>query len=497
MLVFAARAATTGFVAARSRASQSSHRDSVPYDLSIKRPAADNANAVSTAALYLHTVNIAGAAVILRSTIHMFESPVDAPWLILAALALLSGATVIRLQFVSASFSVGDAFSFAALFLYGVEAAVLTVALDTLAISLRLKGSLQRTIFNVAEPCLAMWCAGAMVFGLARLPLPVHAPTVALAVLATFAAVSIMFGLSSWLVAAAVALHEHRSIPRVWRQHFAGLWMNPVSGGYVGVLLAMSVHHFGVTALIAILPVPVILYFAFTAGLGRLNDHVRHLDELNRMHTSTIEAFAAAVDAKDQVTHGHVRRVQTYCLALAKDLNAGDEATLKALEAAALLHDVGKIGIPEHILNKPGPLTPAEFDVMKRHVMIGIEILSAVDFPFPVVPIVLNHHESWDGSGYPHGTRGEDIPLGARILSVVDCFDALTSDRPYRSAMTVEAAFDILRARQGTMYDPTIVDRFIALQPTIRLAPDTPFVLEGTGKTAATEQMRAVSAQSS
>ena len=190
-----------------------------------------------------------------------------------------------------------------------------------------------------------------------------------------------------------------------------------------------------------------------------------HLSELNRMHQSTIEAFATAVDAKDQVTHGHIRRVQTYCLELARDLKAGDEGSLKALEAAALLHDVGKIGIPEHILNKPGRLTPAEFEAMKEHVAIGAGILSTVEFPFPVVPIVKNHHENWDGSGYPEGVRGEDIPLGARILSVVDCFDALTSDRPYRAAMSVENAFEILRARRGSMYDPRIVDRFIELQP--------------------------------
>jgi len=178
------------------------------------------------------------------------------------------------------------------------------------------------------------------------------------------------------------------------------------------------------------------------------------------------------VDAKDQVTHGHIRRVQTYCLALARDLEAADERTLKALEAAALLHDVGKIGIPEHILNKPGPLTPAEFAVMKRHVGIGADILSTIEFPFPVVPIVQNHHESWDGSGYPNGVKGEDIPLGARILSVVDCFDALTSVRPYRAAMSVQAAFDILRERRGTMYDPRIVDRFIVLQPRLQLAQE-------------------------
>jgi putative nucleotidyltransferase with HDIG domain len=155
--------------------------------------------------------------------------------------------------------------------------------------------------------------------------------------------------------------------------------------------------------------------------------------------------------------------VQAYAIGLAKALGISDRQTLKAIEAAALLHDTGKLAVPEHILNKPGKLTDAEFEKMKTHVDVGADILSLVQFPFPVVPIVQCHHENWDGSGYPRGVRGEDIPIGARILSVVDCFDALTSDRPYRRAMTDQAALEILRERRGRMYDPQVVDTFIAV----------------------------------
>jgi putative nucleotidyltransferase with HDIG domain len=156
-----------------------------------------------------------------------------------------------------------------------------------------------------------------------------------------------------------------------------------------------------------------------------------------------------------------VRRVQAYALGLARALGVEDSATLKGIEAAALLHDTGKLAVPEHILNKPGKLSEAEFEQMKRHVDVGADILSLVNFPYPVVPIVRCHHENWDGTGYPRGVAGPDIPIGARILSVVDCFDALTSDRPYRSALGTDAAFDILRARRGTMYEPLVVDTFI------------------------------------
>ncbi len=167
-----------------------------------------------------------------------------------------------------------------------------------------------------------------------------------------------------------------------------------------------------------------------------------------------------AVDAKDQITHGHIRRVQVYAIELAKRLGVTDQQQLQSIEAAALLHDMGKLAIPEHILNKPGRLTAAEFEKMKRHSDIGADLLASIPFPYPVVPIVRHHHENWDGSGYPNRIAGTDIPLGARILAVVDCFDALTSDRPYRPRLSAEAAFDILRERRGTMYDPLVVDAF-------------------------------------
>ncbi len=205
--------------------------------------------------------------------------------------------------------------------------------------------------------------------------------------------------------------------------------------------------------------------------MGRVEDAGLHLTELNRLYLSTIETLAMAIDAKDQVTHGHIRRVQTYATGLAREVGVKDERLLKAIEAAALLHDMGKLAVPEYILNKPGKLTPAEFDKMKLHASVGADILSAINFPYPVVPIVRHHHENWDGSGYPAGLRGTDIPIGARILSVVDCFDALTSDRPYRPRLTDVEALEILNQRRGTMYDPLVVDTFVRVHDSI--APES------------------------
>ena len=201
--------------------------------------------------------------------------------------------------------------------------------------------------------------------------------------------------------------------------------------------------------------------------MARVEDTNRHLTKVNSLYLSTIETLALAIDAKDQVTHGHIRRVQTFAVELAKSIGITGHEQLKAIEASALLHDMGKLAVPEHILNKPGKLTEAEFEKMKLHASIGADILSSIEFPYPVVPIVRHHHENWDGTGYPAGLSGIDIPIGARILSVVDCFDALTSDRPYRPRLSFEAATKILLDRRSSMYDPLVVDAFIRLQPVL------------------------------
>ena len=225
---------------------------------------------------------------------------------------------------------------------------------------------------------------------------------------------------------------------------------------FVGYNRRIDIGYIGV-----IVPLLLVLYFTFRTTISRVEDADRHLEQLNRLHLSTIETLAMAIDAKDQVTHGHIRRVQAHATSLAKEVGVRDVNLLKAIEAAALLHDMGKLAVPEHILNKPGKLTDAEFEKMKLHASIGADILSAIEFPYPVVPIVRHHHENWDGTGYPTGIKATAIPIGARILAVVDCFDALTSDRPYRKMLSDEEAIAILIERRGTMYDPMIVDAFL------------------------------------
>jgi diguanylate cyclase (GGDEF)-like protein/putative nucleotidyltransferase with HDIG domain len=195
-----------------------------------------------------------------------------------------------------------------------------------------------------------------------------------------------------------------------------------------------------------------------------VSEKTREADAMSRLHLATVEALATAIDAKDQTTHCHVRRVQIYAAGMGRVFNLSDRE-IEALKAGALLHDIGKLAVPDHILNKPGRLTAAEFDKMKVHTTVGAEILQRVDFPYPVVPIVRHHHEQWDGHGYPDGLKGDQIPMTARILSVVDCFDSVREDRPYRRGMTREEASALLLRGAGAHFDPKVVDKFLEHLP--------------------------------
>lgn len=181
--------------------------------------------------------------------------------------------------------------------------------------------------------------------------------------------------------------------------------------------------------------------------------------QLQDTYKSTLEALGSALDTRDVGTEAHSRRVHGYSLATAREYGV-PEHLLTDIAHGVLLHDIGKIGIPDAILLKPGPLTPDEWKVMRRHPEIGKRLIETIPFLREAVPIVYHHHERWDGSGYPLGLRGEAIPLGARVFAVVDAFDAMTFDRPYSKAITFEAAKAEIQRCSGTHFDPTVVKAF-------------------------------------
>jgi putative nucleotidyltransferase with HDIG domain len=411
---------------------------------------------------YVAAIVIAGVVVLGLAAWALPSTPNVRDWGVLAAVALIASRFPLRVPGRNAWFSISDTFFMTSALLFGPAPATITIAVDSLLMSHAFKTfSLRRFLFNSSAPAIAFWVGAQVFFALSGFaPLSGAAVAADTLVLPLTCFAVVYFGLNSGLTAVAIALEKRQSPIAVWRSHFAVVSLNYFASGSIAFLLILLTQYLSVLALLTTVPLIAVTHLAMKSWSGRLEDAQQHIATIDKLYLSTIGALSTAIEAKDGVTSSHIHRVQHYAMALARAMGDLDDKTLKALEAAALLHDTGKLAVPERILNKPGKLTPAEFETMKLHVDAGADILSSIDFPYPVVPIVRAHHENWDGSGYPCGLKGVEIPIGARILSVVDCYDALTSDRPYRTAMTDDEALAIIRARRGTFYDPAVVDTF-------------------------------------
>src|SRR6266568_187004 len=258
-------------------------------------------------------------------------------------------------------------------------------------------------------------------------------------------------------VSGVIAAAERQNPVRVWKECY--LWSFPyyLLGALVAGAVSIVSRYISWQFAILVFPIVYWMYRSYRTYLNRLEAEKEHAKQIANLHLRTIEALSLAIEAKDHTTHSHLRRVQVYALAIGNDLGLSEQE-LNAMRAAAMLHDIGKLAVPEHILSKPGRLTPEEFEKMKIHPIVGAQILDRVEFPYPVVPIVRSHHEKWDGSGYPDGLKGMEIPIGARILTAVDCFDALSSERPYRQAMTPQETMNTLSAEKVRSFDPRVIE---------------------------------------
>ncbi len=276
-------------------------------------------------------------------------------------------------------------------------------------------------------------------------------------------------------MATIIGLTEDKPIAKVWSESYFWLFPYYMVGAAIAGFVSFLNTHIGWQASLLVLPPIYLLYRSYRLYLGKLEAEKQHAEKVSGLHLRTIEALALAIEAKDQTTGEHLQRVRVYAMELARDLGLTEDET-EALRAASVLHDIGKLAVPEHIISKPGKLTPEEFEKMKIHPIVGAEILEQVDFPYPVVPIVRAHHEKWDGSGYPNGLEGEAIPIGARILAAVDCLDALASDRQYRRALPLDEAMAKVASEAGASFDPRVVGilqrRYVELE---KLANEQPF----------------------
>jgi len=307
-----------------------------------------------------------------------------------------------------------------------------------------------QTVFSVANLAVAIYGAHYFYHWPVFLGLTHGTP------ISLIAASLIYFFLNTAGVAAVIALSESKSLVDTWRNCY--FWSFPfyLLGASVAWVFSLLSDRGHLQSSLLLVPVIYVIYRSYRMYLCHLEDEKKHVEQMAALHLRTIEALALAIDAKDHTTHEHLSRVRTYAVELAKEMKLAGE-DLEALRAAALLHDIGKLAVPEHIISKPGKLTPEEFEKMKIHPVVGAEILERVEFPYPVVPIVRSHHEKWDGTGYPDGLKHEEIPIGARILAAVDCLDALASDRQYRRALPLDQAMAEVTKLSGTAFDPAVV----------------------------------------
>lgn len=316
--------------------------------------------------------------------------------------------------------------------------------------------TLVQILFNVANVATATVLAWHTYTGSQSLHAEV-APALAIAATVYFLANTVP-------LASILAWESGTSPLKQWSQEFP--WYLPFY--LVGAMLAAGANLignlFGWMTSLLLIPMVYTVYRAYQAQMAIVRDRERHIVETEALHLRTIEGLAMAVEAKDENTHRHLMRVRVYVSELGKMMGL-DKPMMQALLTAAYLHDIGKLAVPEHIINKPGKLTHEEFEKIKIHPVVGADILERVRFPYPVVPIVRSHHESWDGSGYPDGLKGEEIPIGARILTAVDCFDALASDRPYRRAKPLHEAMAFVKSRAGIQFDPAVIDLLEARYP--------------------------------
>jgi len=412
------------------------------------------------ASLFLITVSVVGLMIFAYAGCALAFRPINFEWILLSLVTILMVSRIdIGIHKGRSAVTLSDTFIFISMLLYGTHASVVLAGLDAAVCALLFKERRRMILFNGAAMSISIFAASSTVtlmFGELR-PL---ASEPARLVLAAGMLALIHLVLISGTMSVASSQKNALSLIDSWKASFLWTSISALAGAASACLIVELITVISFYAFIISVPILTVTYFTYKVYLDRVETSNRHAEQMAELHLKTIEALAIAIDAKDEVTPDHVHRVQIYATGLARLFGLSDPE-LEALKAGALLHDIGKLAVPDYILNKPGPLTPAEFDKMKVHTIVGAEILERVGFPYPVVPVVRHHHERWDGRGYPDGLRGDEIPMTARILTLSDCFDAVCEDRNYRAAMTRDQAIEMLKEGSGTVFDPNVVRTFL------------------------------------
>ena len=409
--------------------------------------------------LYIVFLWIAGMAAYFSSFFYPLFRALDVSFILYFLIVCFTARITVKLPYTDMHFSLESPFVFVLLMLYGPLVALTADMVAKIIMTLPHihRNAWYKVPFNVASGILATFSAYVAFeflrsFGLTSslaFVLPIIGMTVCSFLVATVT------------VAIAICIVQRMNIVTFWMKNFLPTALGFLASGAIATLLFVLDKFGYYSGFLVSIPLVGLLYFSQKIYLQKETEAQNHIRELENLHLSSIKSLSLALDAKDSYTHGHVQRVSNFAVGLAKCLGVSDANALKAIAFAGLVHDIGKIGVPDYILNKPGKYTDAEFRRMQVHPVISAEILKTIPLPFPIAKMVRHHHEKFNGTGYPDGLAGEEIPYESRILAVADIYDAVRSDRPYRPKMDRGRAIEILNHEKDRALDPDMVKEFV------------------------------------
>lgn len=338
--------------------------------------------------------------------------------------------------------------SFVIILVYGPAVAILVEILSVIWEIFKKRGNWYKTLFNAAQYSLSSGLAGVVYISSGGVVGTQNIINYLLP--AALCALTYCF-INLFLVTCVISLDSGMQITKVYRINIKDIIPSYLAEAPMGFIMAIIYVHIGILG---------ILLFFFPLLLARQSFEL--YTRMRKIYLDTIRTLAATIDAKDPYTHGHSERVSQLAVQLARKLDFA-ETEIEYLEYAAILHDIGKIGIEDRILGKKDRLTDEEYDKIKEHPVIGASIIGSIEFLQKCSQTVLHHHERYNGGGYPHGLKGEEIPRTARLLAVVDAYDAMNSDRPYRKKLSENDILEEIERESGKQFDPAIARTFISL----------------------------------
>jgi HD-GYP domain-containing protein (c-di-GMP phosphodiesterase class II) len=407
-------------------------------------------------------VVLAGASAITLATIRQALAQ-ERAWLMMLALALIVAPLgALYIPGLKAKVVLGEMVTFSCALLFGPNAAVIAALADGTIISLKVTRNPRKFIYNVASMAASMAAAAFAT----RVVFPdfgtSNARPVASVILETALFTLLYFVISTSLIAAYIAASKGEPVLKLWKENFLWTSISFIASGATALAAYYLVGRFGYTIFLVFMGVMMLVFLFYRTYFRKVEDANQRAGQMEELNYRTIEALIAALGAIGYATKMNIRRVERLAVELGRRAGCSEDE-IRALRIAAMLHDVGNMAVPQQILEKPGALTVEEFGKVKVHPRIGAMMVESIGFPFPVAAVIRHHHERFDGTGYPDGLKGQEIPLSARVLGLVDCYNALTVDRPYRQRLSRSEALELMRGLSGKAFDPGLFEEFLSV----------------------------------